>query len=91
MPWYDVLLCFGVMYGEWYGICDFVVFSVVEICVDYGGVYVFHVCFDLCIVYGVGICDVEGVWGVVIFIVYVMNVVVGVPLCVFRRVDVVCC
>ena len=23
---------------------------------DYGGVYVFHVCFDLCIVYGVGIC-----------------------------------
>ena len=31
------------MYGEWYGICNFVVFSVVEICVDYGGVYVFHV------------------------------------------------
>ena len=31
-------------------------FSVVEICIDYGGVYVFHVCFDLCDVYGVGIC-----------------------------------
>ena len=34
--------------------CDFVVFSVVEIRVHYGGVYVFHVYFDLCIVYGVG-------------------------------------
>ena len=37
-----------------------------------------------------------GVWGVVIFILSVMRVVVGVPLwleCVFRRVDVclVCC
>ena len=42
--------CFGVMYVEWYGVCDFAVFSVVEICVDYGGVYVFHVCFDLCVV-----------------------------------------
>ena len=28
--------CFGVMYVEWYGVCDIVVFSVVEICVDYG-------------------------------------------------------
>ena len=44
------------MYGEWYGICDFVVFSVVEVCADYGRVYVFHVCFDLCVVYGVGVC-----------------------------------
>ena len=35
------------MYVEWYGVCNFVVFSVVEICIDYGGVYVFHVCFDL--------------------------------------------
>ena len=25
-------------------------FLVVEICVDYGGVYVFQVCFDLCVV-----------------------------------------
>ena len=33
-----------------------VVFSVVEICVDYGGMYVFHVCFDLFVVYGVGFC-----------------------------------
>ena len=32
----------GVMYVEWYGVCHFVV-----ICIDYGGVYVFHVCFDL--------------------------------------------
>ena len=28
--------CFGVMYVEWYGVCGFVVLSVVEICVDYG-------------------------------------------------------
>ena len=43
-------------------VCNFVVCSVVEICVDYGGVYVFHVCFDLCVVYGVGVCvDVCGV------------------------------
>ena len=33
-----------------------VVFSFVEICVDYGGVFVFHVCFDLCIIYGVWVC-----------------------------------
>ena len=32
--------CFGAMYREWYGICDFVVLSVVEVCVDYGGVNV---------------------------------------------------
>ena len=37
--------CFGVMYGEWYGVCDFVVLSVVAVCVDYGGVNVFQVCF----------------------------------------------
>ena len=58
---YDVSLC-GVLLVEWYGVCDFVVFSVVEICVDYDGVHVFHVCFYLCIVYGVGVCvDVFGV------------------------------
>ena len=49
-----------------YGVCDFVVFSVVEICVDYGGVYVFLVCFDLCVVYGIVVCiDVCGVFCVV--------------------------
>ena len=31
------------MYGEWYCDCDFLVLSVVEVCVDYGGVNVFHV------------------------------------------------
>ena len=31
------------MYCEWYGVCDFVVLSVVEVCADYGGVNVFHV------------------------------------------------
>ena len=37
-------------------------FSVVEVCVYNGGTYMFHVCFDLCIVYGVGVCiDVCGV------------------------------
>ena len=33
--------CFGVMYDEWNGVCDFVVLSVVDVCVDYGGVNVF--------------------------------------------------
>ena len=32
------------------------VFEVVEVCVYYGGMYVCHVCFDLCVVYGVMIC-----------------------------------
>ena len=37
-------------------------FSVVEIWVDYGGVYVLHVSLDLCVIYGIGICvDVCGV------------------------------
>ena len=31
------------MYCEWYGVCDFVVLSVAEVCADYGGVNVFHV------------------------------------------------
>ena len=53
---FEYVDCFGVMYVGSYGVCDFTVFSVVEICVAYGGVYVFHVCFDLCIVYGVGVC-----------------------------------
>ena len=33
-----------------------VVFSIVEVCVDYGGVYVFYVCVGLCVSYGVWIC-----------------------------------
>ena len=35
------------MYCELYGVCEFVVLSVVEVCVDYGGVNVFHVCLYL--------------------------------------------
>ena len=42
--------CLGMMYVVWYGVCHCVVISAVEICVDYGGVYVFHICFDLCVV-----------------------------------------
>ena len=38
--------CFRVTYDGWYGVCDFVVLSVVDVCVDYGGVNVFHVCLD---------------------------------------------
>ena len=50
------------MYVEWYGVCNFVVISAVEVCVYYSGVSVFHVHFDLCVVYGIGICvDVCGV------------------------------
>ena len=42
-------------------------FLVVELCGDYGGVYVFHICFDLCVIYGVGVCvNVCGVVCVVI-------------------------
>ena len=48
--------CFGVMYCEWYGVCDFVVLSVVEVCDDYGGVNVSHVCLNFGSVYGVGVC-----------------------------------
>ena len=48
--------CFGVMYCEWYGVCDFVVLSVVEVCADYGGVNVFHVCLYFGVVYSVGVC-----------------------------------
>ena len=46
---------FGVMYCEWYGVYHFVVLSVVEVCADYGGVNVFHVCLNFGIVYGVGV------------------------------------
>ena len=35
------------MYCEWYGVCDFVVLSVVEVCADYGGVYGMYFMFVL--------------------------------------------
>ena len=44
------------MHGEWYGVCNFVVLSAVEVCADYGGVNVFHVCLNFWVVYGVGVC-----------------------------------
>ena len=34
------------MYCWWYGVCEFVVLSVVEVCADYVGVNVFHVCLN---------------------------------------------
>ena len=62
--------CFGLMYGEWYGVCDYVGLSVVEVCVDYGGVNVFHVCIDFGVVYGVGgLCVCMYVCGVVCVVV----------------------
>ena len=39
--------CFGVMYCEWYGVCDYV------------GVNVFHVCLCFGVVYGVGIVSLS--------------------------------
>ena len=50
-------------------------FLVVEVCVDYDGVNVFHVCLDFFVVYGVGVC---------------VNVRV-VVYCFFLRLGVVCC
>ena len=44
------------IYGKWYGVCDFVVLSVVEVCADYGRVNVFHVCLNFGVDYGVGVC-----------------------------------
>ena len=42
------------MYCEWYGVCDFVVLSVVEVYADYSGVNVFYMCLNFGVVYGVG-------------------------------------
>ena len=42
------------MYSEWYGVCDFVVLLVVEVCADYVGVNMFHVCLNFGAVYGFG-------------------------------------
>ena len=73
--------CIGMMYVEWYGVCNCVVFTVVERCADYGGVNVFLVCFDLCAVYGARICvDVCGVvcvvgWVVVCVVICVIECV----------------
>ena len=54
--------CFRVMYGEWYGVCNFV-----EVCVVYVGVDVFHGCLNFGVVYGVGVCvNVCGVVCVVV-------------------------
>ena len=59
--------CYGVMYGVWYDVCDFVVLSVVEVCAVYGGVNVFHVCINFDVVYSVGVCvNVCGVVCVVV-------------------------
>ena len=55
----------GVLFrSEWYGVCDFVVLSVVEVCADYGGVNVFHVCLNFGVVYGVRVCVNVHVYGV---------------------------
>ena len=65
---------FGVMYCEWYGVCDFVVLSVDEVCADYGGVNVFHVCLNFGVVYGVGVCiNVCGVVYVVVCCLLLMS------------------
>ena len=58
------------MYGEWYGVWDFVVLSVVEACADYNGMNVFYVCLNFGVVYGVGVC--VNVCGIVyLFVSYV--------------------
>ena len=69
--------CFGVMYCEWYGVCDCVVLSVAEVCADYGSVNVFHVCLNFGVVYSVGVCvNVCGVVCVVVCVyVWVLFVV----------------
>ena len=67
------------MYVEWYGVCNFVVISVIEVCVDYGGVYVFNVSFDLCVANGIGIC------------VNVCGVVCVVVCCLFLTYCLLCC
>ena len=47
------------MYGEWYGVCDCVVVSVVEVCVDYGAVNVFMFFLNFGVVYGVGVVSMS--------------------------------
>ena len=76
-----------VMCGEWCGICNFVAFAAVEICVDYGGVNVFHVFLNLCLVYGVRIC--VNVCGVVCVVVCYLFLTSG--CCLLCSVCVGCC
>ena len=68
--------CFGVTYGELYGVCGFVVLFVVELCVDYDGVNGFHVCLELCVFYGVGVVCVN-VCGVICDVVYCLFLTSG--------------
>ena len=42
--------CFGMMYCEWYGVCDFVVMSAVEVCADHGVGVCVNVCGVVCVV-----------------------------------------
>ena len=52
------MLLWGMMYGEWYGVCDIGVESAAAVCVNYGGMNVFHVCLDFGVVYVVwGLCQ----------------------------------
>ena len=65
----------GVMYWEWYGVCDFVVLLIVEVCADYGGMNVFHVCLNFVVVYGVEVCvNVCGVVCVVVCCLFLTSV-----------------
>ena len=70
--------CFGVMYCEWYGVCDFVVLSVVEVYADYGGVNVVHARLNFGVVYGVGVCVNVCVVVCCLFLTYGCSDVVGV-------------
>ena len=77
MPGYDGLL-WGVLFRsdvlQWYGVCDFVVLLVDEVCADYGGVNVFHGCLNSGVVYGVGVCvNVCGVVCVVVCCLFLMS------------------
>ena len=54
--------CFGVTYGELYGVCGFVVLFVVELCVDYDGVNGFHVCLELCVLLWCWGCLCQCLW-----------------------------
>ena len=69
--------CFGMIYVEFYGGCNFVMISAVEVCVDYGCVYVFHVVcvVESCCFMSLGVtccvmllCSAVGEWGVVILV-----------------------
>ena len=56
--------CFGVRYG----VCDFVVLSVVEVCADYGGVHVFHVVSILASSMVLGFVSMSVVWSVLLYV-----------------------